>query len=113
MRTLNYLLLGLLILVLISTLQAVGCLLALGLLVTPAATVYLLTDRAEWLFWGGGIVGMLGSTLALFLSHQLDIATGSTIVLVLGAIFSISWILSPKYGLLSRRKQHVSITTTG
>ncbi len=59
-RALNYLLLGLLILVLVSSLQAVGCLLAIGLLVTPAATVYLLTDQIEVLFWGGGLVGGAG-----------------------------------------------------
>ncbi len=101
-RALNYLLLGLLILVLISTLQAVGCLLALGLLVTPAATVYLLTDRAEALFWGGGLVGATGAVAALFISHHLDIGTGSAIVLTLGAFFFAAWILSPRYGLAAR-----------
>lgn len=101
-RWLNYVLLGLLILVLISTLQAVGCLLALGLLVTPAATVYLLTDRTDLLFWGGGIVGAVGAALALFLSHHLDIGTGSAIVLTLGAAFFVAWVFSPKYGWIRK-----------
>lgn len=100
-RAMNYLLLGLLILVLISTLQAVGCLLALGLLVTPAATVYLLTDRVEVLFWGGGALGAVSATFALFLSHHQDIGTGPAIILTLGALFFVSWLFSPKYGLLA------------
>ncbi|MCB1228728.1 MAG: metal ABC transporter permease [Verrucomicrobiae bacterium] len=108
-RSLNYLLLGLLILVLISTLQAVGCLLALGLLVTPAATVYLLTDRVEILFWGGGALGAGSATFALFLSHHLDVGTGPAIILTLGTLFFVAWIFSPKYGLfaglLSRLKR--------
>lgn len=100
-RGLNCLLLGLLIVVLISTLQAVGCLLALGLLVTPAATVYLLTDRAETLFWGGGVVGAVGALAALILSHHLDFSPGASIILTLGALFFLAWIFSPKYGLLA------------
>lgn len=100
-RLLNYLLLGLLILVLISTLQAVGCLLALGLLVTPAAAVYLLTDRAEVLFWGGGLVGAFGASFALVLSHHLDVAPGPAIILTLGALFFAAWMFSPKYGMIS------------
>lgn len=101
-RGLNYLLMGLLILVLVSSLQAVGCLLALGLLVTPAATVYLLTDRTGSLFWGGGLVGGGGSALALLLSHHLNISAGVSIILTLGTLFVVAWIASPKYGLLSR-----------
>lgn len=101
-RALNYVLFGLLILVLISTLQAVGCLLALGLLVTPAATVYLLTDRPEPLFWGGGIIGVLATVIALLLSHYLDFSPGSTIVLTLGGIFALAFVCSPRYGLVSK-----------
>ena len=101
-RGLNYLLFGLLILVLISTLQAVGCLLALGLLVTPAATVYLLTDRAESLFWGGGLVGMVGTVAALFLSHLLNFSPGPTIILALGFIFSIAFLFGPRHGVAAR-----------
>ncbi|MCB1076199.1 MAG: metal ABC transporter permease [Verrucomicrobiae bacterium] len=99
-KWLNYLLLGLLILVLVSSIQAVGCLLALGLLVTPAATVYLLTDRAEALFWGGGLIGALGAVTALYLSHYGDVSTGSSIVLTLAGLFLLAWIVSPRYGLL-------------
>ena len=106
-RVLNYLLLGLLILVLISTLQAVGCLLALGLLVTPAATVYLLTDRAEVLFWGGGIVGIVATAFALLLSHHLNFSPGSTIILSLGAIFALAFIFSPRHGILSNLVRRV------
>ena len=100
-RALNYLLLGLLILVLISTLQAVGCLLALGLLVTPAATVYLLTDRAEVLFWGGGLVGVGAAATALLLSHHLNFSPGSTIILSLGAIFALAFLFGPRHGIAS------------
>jgi manganese/iron transport system permease protein/iron/zinc/copper transport system permease protein len=103
-RFLNYLLLAVLIIVLISSLQAVGCMLALGLLVTPAATIYLLTDSTNALFWGGALLGGAASTAAVVIGWHLNIEQGPAIVLVLGAVFLLAFLFSPKYGLLSRSR---------
>ncbi len=103
-RLLNYATFGVTILVLVSSLQAVGCILSVGLMVAPAATMYLLTNNSRALFWGGGILGALGSVIAFFLSYPLGWSPSSTIVVVLGGFFLIAYILSPKYGLFSRRK---------
>ncbi len=103
-RAFSYGIFALIILVLVSSLQAVGAFLTLGLLVAPAASMYLLTDRAPLLFWGGGLIGGLGSIAAFFLSYPLGWHLGATIIVVLGAIFLLAWIFSPKYGLLSRRR---------
>ena len=99
-RAFNYGIFALLILVLVSSLQAVGAFLTLGLLVAPAATMYLLTDRASWLFWGGGLIGGLGAICAFFLSYPLGWHLGATIIVVLGSLFLLAYLFSPKYGLL-------------
>ena len=99
-RTFNYGIFALIILVLVSSLQAVGAFLTLGLLVAPAATMYLLTDRAAWLFWGGGLIGGLGAVAAFFLSYPLGWHLGATIIVVLGTLFLLAYLFSPKYGLL-------------
>lgn len=104
-RALNYLLLAVLIVVLISSLQAVGCMLALGLLVTPAATVYLLTDSTSAMFWGGALLGGLASAFAVLAGWWLDIEQGPAIVLVLGLVFLLAFLFSPKYGLLGMRRR--------
>ncbi len=101
-RVFNYGIFALIILVLVSSLQAVGAFLTLGLLVAPAATMYLLTDRATWLFWGGGLIGGLGAMAAFFLSYPLGWHLGATIIVVLGLLFLIAYIFSPKYGLLQK-----------
>jgi manganese/iron transport system permease protein/iron/zinc/copper transport system permease protein len=103
-RALNYLLLAILIIVLISSLQAVGCILALGLLVAPAATVYLLTDSTHAMFWGGALIGGLTSAIAVLAGWWLNLEQGPTIVLMLGIVFAIAFVLGPKYGLLSRAR---------
>ena len=102
-RVLNYGIFSLIILVLVSSLQAVGAFLTLGLLVAPAATMYLLTDRATLLFWGGGLIGGLGAIGAFFLSYPLGWHLGATIIVVLGGIFLLAYAFSPRYGLLRRR----------
>jgi len=114
-RLLNYLLLAILIIVLISSLQAVGCMLALGLLVTPAATVYLLTDSTNTLFWGGSLLGGICAASAVLIGWWLNLEQGPTIVLVLGAVFLTVFIFSPRYGLirhwLAKRQSHHSSST--
>ncbi len=101
-RAMNYLLFGMLILALVTSLQAVGCVLRVGLLVAPGAALSLLTNRTSLLFWGGGLVGALGSVLALLLAYWIDIPAGPAIVIVLGTLFLLAFLLSPKYGLLTR-----------
>jgi manganese/iron transport system permease protein/iron/zinc/copper transport system permease protein len=103
-RLLNYATFAVTILVLISSLQAVGCILSVGLMVAPAATVYLLTNNARALFWGGGVIGAVGSVAAFFLSYPLGWSVSATIIVVLGVFFVIAYVFSPKYGLFSRRR---------
>ncbi len=106
---LNYLLITLLVLAMISSLQAVGVILALGLLVAPAATVYLLSDSCALLFWGGGFIGMFGACAGLLISYWLNLPSGACIVLFLGSLFTLAYIFSPKYGLIRHflKKSHL------
>ena len=66
--------------------------------------MYQLTNRAGLVFWGGGLIGGLGSVAAFFLSYPLGWHLGATIIVVLGAIFLLAYIFSPKYGLLQRKR---------
>lgn len=100
-RAMQYLVFGMLVLALVSSLQAVGCVLSVGLLVTPAATVSLLTDKTSALFWGGGLIGGTGSLVAVILSGPLGLTPGPAIVILLGLLFILAYLFSPKYGLLS------------
>ncbi len=99
---LNYLLITLIILAMIASLQAVGVVLSVGLLVLPAATVYLLSDSYRALSWYGGGLGATGACLGLLLSYWTDIPSGPAIVLVLGACFVAALVFGPRYGVLAR-----------
>jgi manganese transport system permease protein len=103
-RVMHYLQFTLLVLALVSSLQAVGCVLSVGMLIAPAATVSLLTDKTTALFWGGGAIGGGGAVAGVLLAAYLDLAPGPVIVMLLGILFLAAWIFSPKYGAVSLRR---------
>lgn len=106
---LNLLLAVLLVITMISSLQAVGVILMLGLLIAPAATVYLLCDSFPAMLWGGGVIGMFGAVSGLVLSYRIDnLPSGAAIVLVLGIIFFAAFLFSPRYGVVRhlRKRRH-------
>jgi ABC-type Mn2+/Zn2+ transport system permease subunit len=103
------LLIVLIVLTMVTSLQAIGVLLSLGLMILPAATIYLLSDSYAALPWGGGLLGASGAVAGLLLSFWADIPSGPAIVLVLGTIFLGAYLFSPKYGVVSSRwkKRHL------
>ncbi len=89
-RVLDYTSFAILILVLVTTLQAVGCILAIGMIVTPAAIVRPYISTPDTLFPVAGFVGAIGSALGLFLGIQLDLPAGASIAATLAGLFVIS-----------------------
>jgi manganese/iron transport system permease protein len=99
---LEYLLLALVSLAIVVSLQAVGIILVVAMLVTPAATAQLVTTRFGKLMQVAIALGVGSSIAGLYLSFWLDAASGATIVLVQTVVFLVVLILSPRAGLLSR-----------
>lgn len=97
---LEYLLLALVALAIVVSLQAVGIILVVAMLVTPAATAQLLTTRFGRLMRLAIVLGVVSSIAGLYLSYWLDAASGATIVLVQTAIFVAVLVLSPRTGLV-------------
>ena len=101
-KRMDFLLAFLIILTMVLSMQAVGLILTIGLMITPATIIYLYSDQPTSLFWGGGILGAVVSSLAVVLTNWLNWQTGATIVLLLGILFILAFIASPRYGLLGR-----------
>jgi ABC-type Mn2+/Zn2+ transport system permease subunit len=95
-------LLALTVLGLVASLQAVGVLLSLGLLILPAAPAYLLTDSFTRMLWGGAFLGLASAAGGLILSFFANIPSGPCIVLIMAVFLAGAYLLSPRYGLLTR-----------
>ena len=100
---LEYLFLALVALTIVVSLQAVGIILVVAMLVTPAATAQMLTVRFTRLMAVAAIVGISSAIIGLYLSYWLDVASGATIVLVQTGMFLIALVAGPR-GMLARRR---------
>ncbi len=86
-QALNYLLLGLIALTIVISIQAVGIILVVALLVTPSATAYLLTERFLRMMILGVLLAALAAVIGLYVSYYLNVASGAAIVLVSTCLF--------------------------
>ena len=99
---LHYGLLALLSLVIVASIDAVGIILVIALLIAPGAIAWLLTDRFEaMLGWAIG-TAVVSSVAGILLSYHLDSAPAPTIVVVMTAIFIIAFLFAPRRGVLRR-----------
>jgi manganese/zinc/iron transport system permease protein len=108
-------LLDLLLMVLVTVvtvigLQAVGLILVIALLVTPAAAARFWTERLGHMLLAaaliGGASGWLGSALSALVPR---LPAGAVIVLVAATVFAVSMAVGPARGLLPRLARHVDL----
>ena len=102
---LEYLFLGLIALTIVISLQAVGIILVVAMLVTPAATAQLLADRFSRLMAIAVAIGTLAPIGGLYLSFWTNTASGALIVLVETGAFLLALALGPRTGLLRARRR--------
>jgi len=100
---LEYLFLGLVALTIVISLQAVGIILVVAMLVTPPAAAQLLTVRFGRLVGWAVAISVASSVIGLYLSFWLDVASGATIVLTQTAAFLVALFVGPRRGVLARR----------
>ena len=103
---LELLFLALVAITIVVSLQAVGIILVVAMLVTPAATAQLLTVRFTRLMLTAAVVGIGSAIAGLYISYWLDVASGATIVLVQTALFGLALVLGPR-GVVARRRGRV------
>lgn len=104
-RRLEVLLLGLLSLAVVVSLQAVGIVLVVAMLIIPGATAYLLTDRIERMLVIAVATSTTATVLGTYLSFHVDLATGGTIVVCQAVGFLLAYLLGPRHGVLARRRR--------
>ena len=95
----------LLALTIVISLQTVGVGLVTAMLVTPAATAYLLTRRLPTMMVLSALFGALSALAGLYLSFYANIASGPAIVLVCTFFFLLAFLFSPQQGLLKQKLQ--------
>jgi len=91
-RFLEYTLLVLIALAIVVALQTVGVALMVAMLVTPAASAYLLTRRLPYMMGLAAALASLAGVVGLYLSYYMRISSGAAIVLTSTTFFALTWI---------------------
>lgn len=99
---LHYLFTALLSATIVASLQAVGLVLVIAMLVTPGATAYLLSRRLSTMMVTAALVGLLSATGGLYGSYHLDVASGPLIVIAASLLFVLAFCFAPRRGLVSQ-----------
>lgn len=89
-------------LTIIASMQAVGVVLVVSLLIGPGITAYLLVKELHQMMQLGAVFGTISSVTGLYLSYYLNIPSGAAIVLVVSTLFLVALLLSPTQGVLTR-----------
>ena len=101
---LHYLFTALLSATIVASLQAVGLILVVAMLVTPGATAYLLSNRLGSMMAIAAAIGLLASVTGLYGSYYLDVASGPAMVIVVSALFGAAFLFAPQQGVLARAR---------
>ena len=96
----NNLLLVLLALTIVISMQTVGVGLVAAMLVTPAATAFLLVRRLPIMMALAGLIGGFSSLIGFFASYHLNVASGAAIVLTATLLFLLAFLFAPQRGLV-------------
>ena len=99
---LDVLLLGLTALTVVVAFKAVGNILVISLMITPAATARLFTDRLAPMAALAAALGAAAGVVGIFIAYQLDTSAGGIIVLASTGAFFLAWLLAPRHGIVAQ-----------
>jgi manganese/iron transport system permease protein len=102
---LEYLLLALLGVTIVVSIQAVGIIMVVAMLVTPSATAQLLVVRFGQMMGLAVGIATISAVVGLYLSFYLNLASGASIVLVETAAFVLALAIGPRTGILARARR--------
>lgn len=116
-KALHYLLMTLLSLVSVASLQTVGVILVVAMLIIPASTAFLLTERLAIMVGLAALLGALSSAGGLYLSFVYNLPSGAAIVLVGAGLFLLAFLLAPHQGVIgraitARRSKNLTLNTS-
>ncbi|MDX1587846.1 MAG: metal ABC transporter permease [Oleiphilaceae bacterium] len=97
----HYGLMLLLTITIVASLETVGIILVVAMLITPGATAYLLVNSLPAMMALASLIGVVSAVLGLYLSFHLNVASGGTMVLVVTSFFILAFLFAPQRGLVT------------
>lgn len=94
----------------VASFDAVGAIMVVAMLITPAAAAYLWTDRLVVMLILSGLFGVISAIAGYYVAVWLDTSISGSMAFATGVVFMISFVGSPKHGILSRYMKPLTIS---
>lgn len=98
----HYVFMGLVSITTVASFDAVGAIMVVAMLITPASAAYLWTDRLSVMLVLSGLFGVLSAFMGYYIAVWLDTSISGSMAFSTGLVFLVSFIGSPKHGLLAK-----------
>ncbi len=110
-RLLDYLLMVLIAITIVVSLQTVGIALMVAMLITPAATAYLVSKRLPIMMIMAGVFASISGVIGLYFSFYINIASGAAIVLSATMIFVVVWAVKTLINTIKKERMRGAVNS--
>ena len=104
---LHYVFMGLVSVTTVASFDAVGAIMVVAMLITPASSAYLWTDKLLVMLILSGTFGVISAVAGYYIAAWIDTSISGSMAFASGVVFMISFIFSPKHGLIAKRMRPV------
>jgi manganese/zinc/iron transport system permease protein len=106
----HYLLMTLVSVTTVASFEAVGSILVVAMLIVPASTAYLLTDRLGPMVLLAAVIGVMAAFLGYEAAIYFDTNISGMMTVAVGWLYAMAVLFSPKYGVISRLIQNLQMS---
>lgn len=99
---LHYLFMSLVSVTTVASFDAVGAIMVVAMLITPAASAYLWTDRLSIMLVLSSLFGILSAFIGYYIAAWIDTSISGSMAFATGLLFIISFLFSPKHGMIRK-----------
>lgn len=99
---LHYLFMSLVSVTTVASFDAVGAIMVVSMLITPAASAYLWTDRLSIMLVLSSLFGILSAFIGYYIAAWIDTSISGSMAFATGLLFIISFLFSPKHGMIRK-----------
>jgi hypothetical protein len=100
---------GLVAMVTVASFEAVGSILVVAMLIVPAATAHLLTDRLFWMLVLATVIGIAAAVFGYIGDVWWQSNVAATSAGAVGGLFLAALLFAPRQGLLSKSYHHIAL----
>lgn len=108
--TLHYFLMALTAGITVAAFEAVGSILVVAMLIVPAATAQLLTDRLRNMLILASLLATLAAVFGYLGAMHWNTSVAGMMAVVSGGLFLGSLLLAPRYGIMARMMRQLQLT---